>query len=66
VLHVVRDGSMRRLSSIAAVIRRPGGPVVVPALDWCGGDEEPVAGPGWAALAARLGLPTSGGCHDVD
>jgi pilus assembly protein CpaF len=56
VLHVVRDGPARRLSSIAAVLRRPGGPVVVPALDWSGGDAAPVPGPAWPALCARLGL----------
>jgi pilus assembly protein CpaF len=57
VLHVVRDGPDRRLSSIAAVQRRPSGPVVVPALDWAGGDEAPVVGPAWPALRARLELP---------
>ncbi|WP_404391313.1 TadA family conjugal transfer-associated ATPase [Humibacillus xanthopallidus] len=56
VLHVVRDGPARRLSSIAAVLRRPGGPVVVPALDWSGGVAAPVTGPAWPTLMARLGL----------
>jgi pilus assembly protein CpaF len=65
VLHVVRHGAARRLSSIAAVLRHPGGPVVVPALDWGGGDAAPVSGPAWPGLSARLGLATSGG-HDVD
>ena len=56
VLHVVRDGSARRLTSVAAVLRRPGGPVVVPALDWGGGSTVPVAGPAWPVLRGRLGL----------
>ena len=56
VLHVVRDGPTRRLGSIAAVLRRPGGPVVVPALDWSGGEAVPVPGPAWPTLRARLGL----------
>ena len=56
VLHVVREGPTRRLGSIAAVLRRPGGPVVVPALDWSGGEAAPVPGPAWPTLRARLGL----------
>ena len=56
VLHVVRDGPARRLSSIAAVMRTPGGPVVVPALDWSGGDAAPMPGPAWPALSKRLGV----------
>ncbi|TQM64515.1 TadA family conjugal transfer-associated ATPase [Humibacillus xanthopallidus] len=64
VLHVVRDGSARRLSSVAAVLRRPGGPVVVPALDWGGGGSVPVAGAAWPVLSARLGL--SDGPPDAD
>jgi len=57
VLHVVRDGPTRRVSSIAAVLRRLGGPVVVPVLDWPGGEAAPVPGPAWPTLRARLGLP---------
>jgi pilus assembly protein CpaF len=57
VLHVVREGPNRRLSAMAAVLRRPGGPVVVPVLDWPGGGAAPVPGPAWPTLRARLGLP---------
>jgi pilus assembly protein CpaF len=56
VLHVVRDGASRRLCSIAVVLRRPAGPVVVPALDWGGSGAAPVVGPAWPELCARLGL----------
>ena len=56
IIHVVRDGASRRLSSVAAVLRGPGGPVVVPALDWGGSGAAPVAGPAWPDLCARLGL----------
>ncbi|MCU1538246.1 MAG: type secretion system protein [Humibacillus sp.] len=56
VLHVVRDGARRRLSSIAAVLRGPTGPVVVTALHWPHRDAVPVAGPGWPALSNRLGV----------
>ena len=58
-LHVVRDGPARRLSAIAAVLRRPGGPVVVPALDWAGGGAVPVTGAAWPTLEAAPSIPRS-------
>ncbi len=66
VLHVVRDGPARRLSSIAAVLRRPGGPIVTPALDWAGGAAVPVTGAAWPALAARLHLTLQPGRESPD
>lgn len=60
VVHVSRRDGRRRVESIAAVFRREGGPVVVPALTWSGPGSGAVTGPAWPALAARLGLdPTA-------
>jgi pilus assembly protein CpaF len=58
VVHLCRDGPVRRITEIAAVVRRGGGELELrPALlaapaDGSGASER---GPGWPALAARLG-----------
>ena len=56
VVHVARERGERRVASIAAVFRRGDGPTVVPALEWRGRGYPPTVGPGWPALATRLGL----------
>ncbi|WP_344066494.1 TadA family conjugal transfer-associated ATPase [Terrabacter lapilli] len=57
VVHVTRRRGRRRIASVAALFRRDGAPQVVSALDWDGPGHTPRVGPGWPALAARLGIP---------
>jgi pilus assembly protein CpaF len=63
VVHVTRDRGHRRVAAVAALFRRDGSPSVVPALEWGGPGETPCTGPGWPALAARLGLPVDRAVH---
>ena len=56
VLHVTRHHGHRRLSCVAAVLREPAGPRVVPALTWSGPGSLARAGEAWPRLADRLGL----------
>jgi pilus assembly protein CpaF len=65
VVHVSREGTVRRVTEIAAVTRTPDGDLLLlPALrdDSMDGDEphQTVVGPGWPALAERLGLDATG------
>lgn len=55
VVHVTRGAGGRRVSAVAAVFRRDGGPCVVPAASWAGPGHRPERHEAWAALQARLG-----------
>ena len=63
VVHVTRHRGARRIASVAALFRRDGAPHVVTALDWAGLGHSPCVGPGWPALATRLGLPPDLAIH---
>jgi len=56
VVHVTRHRGVRRIASVAALFRRDGAPQVATALEWDGPGQVPRVGPGWPAVAARLGL----------
>ena len=57
VLHLRRDGGRRHLTEVAVVTRGPGGELaVVPAVRVVDGRQAVELGPGWARLAARMGL----------
>ncbi|MEW1954436.1 TadA family conjugal transfer-associated ATPase [Terrabacter sp. NPDC080008] len=56
VVHVARGARVRRVASVAAIVRRGGAPQVVCALHWEGPGHLPQVGPGWPELSARLGL----------
>jgi pilus assembly protein CpaF len=59
VVHLERARQGRRLASIGLVVEDGSGLAVATALETAGA--EIVAGPGWPALAARLGLPAPAG-----
>jgi pilus assembly protein CpaF len=62
VVHVVRDGTMRRVAEIAAVSRTADGDLLLlPALrDADDASRATVVGPGWSVLAQRVDLDVTG------
>lgn len=63
VVHVTRRDGARRVASVAVLSSRDGTLQVVSALEWDGPGRVPLVGPGWPALAARLGLPVDAVGH---
>jgi pilus assembly protein CpaF len=64
VIHVTRRGASRRVQTISALFRRGGDPVVETALSWEETGRGSIVGPGWPALAHRLGLDPASTADD--